>query len=390
MSEPPKNPSAQPDRRPVVSSDFVIAFEDGAAVEKRLSRELAPVDVYRKKEGADLCDTVVDSKYRILRRLGGGGMGCVYLAEHMLLQKKVAVKVLLPEWSKKPVIVERFLREARASSRVRHDNVIAVQDHGITPEGLAFMVMEYLEGQELRHLLQQEGVLPWPRVRRILRQIASALSAAHAKYVYHRDLKPANIFMVHKAGEQDFVKIIDFGIAKIADEDETRQLTRSGMILGTADYMSPEQARGRAVTHLSDQYSLGIVAYEMLTGKVPFHDETFMGTLEKHVFGHLVPPRQLRPEIPETVEFLVCRLLEKEPEKRFYDVDELCRALEMIGDDGEVRVPDEGGRWKAILFWSVLFSLLALAAGAFWWASTAQGSVREENAAAHFADPGTP
>ena len=375
MPDPPKTPSSQDDRRPVVSSDFVIAFEEGAPVEKRLSRELAPVDVYQKKE-KDLSETVVDGKYRILRRLGGGGMGCVYLAEHMLLQKKVAVKILLPEWSKKQVIVERFLREARASSRVRHDHVIAVQDHGITPEGLAFMVMEYLEGQELRHLLQQEGPLPWPRVRGILRQIASALSAAHAKYVYHRDLKPANIFVVQKPGERDFIKIIDFGIAKIADENETRQLTRSGMILGTADYMSPEQARGRAVSHLSDQYSLGIVAYEMLTGHVPFHDETFMGTLEKHVFGQLIPPREVRPEIPPSVDFMVCRMLEKEPEKRFYDVDEVARVLEAIGDDGEIPAPDEGGRWKIILFWSLLFSMLALAAGAFWWASTAQGFVR--------------
>ena len=376
MPEPPQNPASPPDRRPVVSSDFVIAFEDGAAVEKRLSRELAPVDIYQKKEGNDLCDAVVDGKYRILRRLGGGGMGCVYLAEHMLLQKKVAVKVLLPEWSKKPVIVERFLREARASSRVRHDHVIAVQDHGITPEGLAFMVMEYLDGQELRDLLRQEGPLPWPRARKILRQIASALSAAHSKYVYHRDLKPANIFVVLKPGEQDFVKIIDFGIAKIADENETRQLTRSGMILGTADYMSPEQARGRAVTHLSDQYSLGIVAYEMLTGRVPFHDDTFMGTLQAHVFGQLIPPREIRPELPENVEFLVCRMLEKEPEKRFFDMEEVIRALELIGDDGEVCSPYAGGRWKDILFWSLLFSLLALAAGAFWWANTAEGLPR--------------
>lgn len=368
MKEPPSPPPSENERRPAVSGDFVVAFEDGVAVEKRASRELAPVDMYQKKETAPLVDTVIDGKYRVLRRLGGGGMGSVYLAEHVLLQKKVAVKVLLPEWSKKPIIVERFLREARASSRVRHEHVIAVQDHGITPEGLAFMAMEYLEGMELRHLLQQEGPLSWPRTRGILRQIVSALSAAHAKYVYHRDLKPANIFMVHRSGEPDFVKIIDFGIAKIADESETRQLTRSGMILGTADYMSPEQARGRAVTHLSDQYSLGIVAYEMLTGRVPFHDETFMGTLEKHVFGELVPPRHERPGLSPSVDFLVCRMLEKEPEKRFLDMEEVARALELIDDDGQPRLPGGGAdRWKAVLFWSVLFSLLALAVGAYWW-----------------------
>jgi len=368
MKEPPSPPPSENERRPAMSGDFVVAFEDGVAVEKRASRELAPVDMYPKKDASPLVETVIDGKYRVLRRLGGGGMGAVYLAEHVLLQKKVAVKVLLPEWSKKPVIVERFLREARASTRVRHEHVIAVQDHGITPEGLAFMVMEYLEGMELRHLLQQEGPLPWPRARGILRQIVSALSAAHAKYVYHRDLKPANIFMVHRPGEPDFVKIIDFGIAKIADESETRQLTRSGMILGTADYMSPEQARGRAVTHLSDQYSLGIVAYEMLTGRVPFHDETFMGTLEKHVFGELVPPRHERPGLSLSVDFLVCRMLEKEPEKRFLDMEEVGRALELIDDDGQARPPGGGAdRWKSILFWSVLFSLLALAVGAWWW-----------------------
>jgi eukaryotic-like serine/threonine-protein kinase len=373
MKEPPSAPPPSPtppgnERPPAMSGDFVVAFEDGVAVEKRASRELAPVDMYPRKDPAPLVDTVIDGKYRVLKRLGGGGMGAVYLAEHMLLQKKVAVKVLLPEWSKKPIIVERFLREARASTRVRHEHVIAVQDHGITPEGLAFMVMEYLEGQELRHLLQQEGPLPWPRVRGILRQIVSALSAAHAKYVYHRDLKPANIFMAHRPGGGDFVKIIDFGIAKIADEDETRQLTRSGMSLGTADYMSPEQARGRAVSHLSDQYSLGIVAYEMLTGRVPFHDDTFMGTLQKHVFAELVPPRDVAPEISPSVDFLVCRMLEKEPEKRFLDMDEVARALELIEDDGQARgAGGAGAAWKAVLFWSLLFSLLALAVGAWWW-----------------------
>jgi serine/threonine protein kinase len=140
------------------------------------------------------------------------------------------------------------------------------------------------------------------------------------------------------------------------------------MILGTADYMSPEQARGRQVTHLSDQYSLGIVAYELLTGKVPFHDETFMGTLEKHVFGELVPPREVLPGIPPSVDFLVCRMLEKEPEKRFLDVEEVLRALKLIDDEGQARAPVAAAdRWKAVLFWSLLFSLLALAVGAYWW-----------------------
>lgn len=375
MTEPRDPASNAPDGRPpVASGDFVIGFDEaGAPVEKRLSRELAALDVYKKREEADLRDTVVAGKYRILKRLGGGGMGCVYLAEHVMLRRKVAVKVLLPEWSQKPAIVERFLREARACARVSHENVISVMDHGVTPEGLAFMAMEYLEGEELRHLLLREGKLPWPRARRILRQAALALSAAHVKYVVHRDLKPANIFILSRPDEPDFVKIIDFGIAKIADESETRQLTRSGMILGTADYMSPEQARGKAVNHLSDQYSLGVVAYEMLTGRVPFHDETFMGTLEKHVFGELVPPRVWAPEIPENVDFIVRRMLEKDPAHRFADMDEVVSAMDMLDDEGRLTSPPEGASLKNILFWTLLFALLALAAGTFFWAQSAFG-----------------
>ncbi len=369
-----------------MSGDFVIGFDDaGIPVEKRISRELAPVDVYRKKEEADLQGTVVAGKYRILKRLGGGGMGCVYLAEHVMLRRRVAVKVLLPEWSQKPAIVERFLREARACARVTHENVISVLDHGITPEGLAYMAMEYLQGEELRHILRREGRLPWPRARRILRQAAQALSAAHVKFVVHRDLKPANIFIVPRPDDPEFVKIIDFGIAKIADETETRQLTRSGMILGTADYMSPEQARGKAVTHLSDQYSLGVVAYEMLTGRVPFHDETFMGTLEKHVLGELVPPRVWVPELPENVDFLVCRMLEKDPGRRFADMDEVVAAMDMLDDEGRVvAAPD--GKWKSIVFWTLLFSLLALAVGAFLWTRSAFGQTPGSDEQAHSCD----
>ena len=361
-------------RSPVVSGDFLIAFDDaGAPVEKRISQELAAVDVYKKKEEANLQNTVVAGKYRVLKRLGGGGMGCVYLAEHVMLRRKVAVKVLLPEWSKKPAIVERFLREARACARVNHENVISVLDHGITPEGLAYMTMEYLEGEELRQLLLREKKLPWSRARHILRQAASALSAAHIKYVVHRDLKPANIFIVPRPDMPDFVKIIDFGIAKIADENETRQLTRSGMILGTADYMSPEQARGKTVTHLSDQYSLGVVAYEMLTGKVPFHDKTFMGTLEKHVFGELVPLRVLAPEFPVNVDFIVCRMLEKDPSHRFTDMDEVIAAIDLLDDAGRVMAPLSIRSWKTVLFWTLLVSLLALVVGFFFWAQSASG-----------------
>ncbi len=370
MTEPPVgNQNEDKSRAPAVSGDFVIAFEDGAPVEKRMSRELALADVHRQKDGPDLSDTVLDGKYRVIRRLGGGGMGCVYLAEHQVLQKKVAIKVLLPEWSTKPVIVERFLREARAASRISHQHVIQVVDHGVTSEGLSFMVMEYLEGQELRHMMYKEGPLPWSRVRPILLQIADALSAAHAKYVYHRDLKPANVFLVRHPTGNDYVKIIDFGIAKIADENETRHLTRTGTILGTADYLSPEQARGRPITHQSDQYSLGIIAYEMLTGKVPFHDETFMGTLEKHVFAPLVPPRELKPDIPVNVEQLVIRMLEKEPESRYDGMEEVLQVLQLLDDGGHCKVPEpeSGSGKKELAFWATVILLLAAGAAAAWY-----------------------
>ena len=200
-------------------------------------------------------------RYRIERKLGEGGMGAVYLGHHVALEKKVALKVLHGEFVRKADLIERFLQEAKAASKIRHDNVIDITDFGQTDDGLVFFAMELLDGRDLAEelgLAQLAGeVMPWPRTRHIFLQICAALSAAHAKGIIHRDLKPENIYLVERLGQKDFVKLLDFGIAKLTEvNDEGRKLTKTGMLFGTPEYMSPEQARGEKVDQRVDVYAM--------------------------------------------------------------------------------------------------------------------------------------
>jgi serine/threonine protein kinase len=281
-----------------------------------------------------LLGRVISERYRILGKLGEGGMGAVYLAEHVFIHKKVALKILAHDLARREELAARFLQEARAASRIGQENVIDISDFGQTPDGLVYFAMEYLEGRDLGMLLRQEGALPWARTRDIIVQMGKALRAAHAQGIVHRDLKPENIFLIEREGRRDFVKLLDFGIAKVsaAPGEEGPRLTRTGMIFGTPEYMAPEQAEGKPADHRVDIYALGCVMFHCLTGKPPFEAESFMAMLTKHLLEPAVAPSARRPDldIPPAVDALVLKALEKPREQRWDSVDQLMAALNAV------------------------------------------------------------
>jgi serine/threonine protein kinase len=281
-----------------------------------------------------LVGRVLSDRYRIVRKIGEGGMGVVYQAEHALIGKKVALKVLFPELTRRTDLVARFLQEARSASRIGHENVIDISDFGQSPDGLVYIAMEYLEGEDLGRLIKTTGPLPWERARPILMQIAKGLRAAHDHGIIHRDMKPENIFLTQREGYPDFVKVLDFGIAKVVNLDEDGpRLTQTGMIFGTPEYMSPEQAQGQTPDHRVDIYAVGCIMYHLLTGQAPFVADTFMGILTKHMLEPVIPLRKRRPdlEISEEVEAIAMRAMEKDRDKRWQDMNAFYRAMGAVG-----------------------------------------------------------
>jgi eukaryotic-like serine/threonine-protein kinase len=283
-----------------------------------------------------LIGLVLSERYRIIRKLGEGGMGTVYQAEHALIEKRIALKVLFPELTRRTDLVARFLQEAKSASRIGHENVIDISDFGQSPEGLVYIAMEFLDGHDLGHVIKTEGPQPWARARPILMQIAKALRAAHEHGIIHRDMKPENVFLIQREGRPDFVKVLDFGIAKVVNVDDGGpRLTQAGMIFGTPEYMSPEQAQGQMPDHRVDVYAVGCLMYHLLTGEVPFTADNFMGILTKHMLETVVPPRARKPElgIPADVEAVCLRALEKDRDKRWQDMDAFYRALGAAGGE---------------------------------------------------------
>jgi serine/threonine-protein kinase len=258
--------------------------------------------------------------YQIIEELGRGGMAVVYRAYQQSLNRFVAIKVLPPQLAFEREFVDRFLREARAAAGLRHPNVVVIHDVG-EQGGIYYIVMEYLKGQTLRDLVEREGSLPPARAARILEQMASSLDYAHGEGFVHRDVKPANIFI----GEGDRVTLTDFGIAKAASE--AQQLTRTGTLVGTPEYMSPEQAEGRTVDHRTDLYAMGVVLYQMLTGRVPFKGTTAHATLHALIYEPPPPPRQLNPDLSQPVETVLLKSVAKEPDQRFQRGAEMVAAL---------------------------------------------------------------
>ncbi len=269
-----------------------------------------PVDFPKEESaGVDFTGRIIDHRYRVIERIGEGGMGKVYLGEHADIGKEVAIKILHPAYSHEQDLVERFRREARAASRIGHPNIIDVTDYGSTEEGCAYFVMEYLDGIDLADVLSHERRLEGTRACQIAVQICRALAAAHAAGVVHRDLKPENIFLVSRDGKADFVKVLDFGIARSAGRS---RLTNPGVAMGTPEYMAPEQARGGPVDKRSDIYSVGALLYEMVTGSPPQLRD-----------GELVAPRALRKEVPVEIDRTIMQALEPDLERRYQTMTQL-------------------------------------------------------------------
>ena len=267
--------------------------------------------------------SVIGGRYKIRRLSGEGGMGRVYEAEHIDIGKRVALKILHPAYSQTPDLVERLRREARAASKISHPNVVDVTDSGTTDDGAFFFVMEYIEGIELGELIFREKRLDVARSLLITAQVCRALQAAHDVNVIHRDLKPENVLILSRDGQKDFVKVLDFGIAKSPErEDEngqgqsSRRLTHPGMTMGTPEYMAPEQAAGKPADPRSDIYAVGGILYEMLSGNPPYDGSNFMEILHKKANQAPLPLLSLRPDVPPEIEALIMRTLAKDPADR--------------------------------------------------------------------------
>ena len=272
---------------------------------------------------------VVNDRYEIDKMMGEGGMGAVYEVRDRHLGQKMALKVLHAALQTHDKAVRRFQREARAAATMNHPNICRVSDFGVTPEGIAYLVMEHLDGVDLFDMLVKERFMRPKRVIPIAAQIAGGLGHAHGHGIIHRDLKPENVFLVAGMPPPDYIKVLDFGIAKMAHGDEGPRLTATGEVVGTPEYLSPEQAGGRTVDHRCDLYSLGIILYRMLAGRLPFQDSNKLRLVRRQVseapqpFSTLVLPQQVPPQL----EAVVMRLLEKEPDRRYQTSEEVQRAL---------------------------------------------------------------
>ena len=270
---------------------------------------------------------LLGGRYRLLRKVGAGGMGEVFEAEHALIHRRVAVKILQRNLASDPQAIERLQREAQSTSGLGHPNIVDTLDFGYSDDGQVFLVMEWLEGENLDQRLQR-GPIEITTALEIAAQAAAGLAEAHDHGVIHRDLKPANLFLVHDRRGAMVVKVLDFGIAKLAIH-ETR-LTGTGVLVGTPNYMAPEQAYGDPVDARADLYALGVILYEMVTGAVPFHADSPLAVLHQHTSRMPSPPSAVAPDrgISPEVEVLVMRCLAKKPDDRFGSMHELAQAID--------------------------------------------------------------
>jgi eukaryotic-like serine/threonine-protein kinase len=275
-----------------------------------------------------LINTLFDGRYRVLRKLGSGGMANVYLAEDEELGRRVAVKILNDRYANDDLFIERFRREAKSAAGLSHPNIVSIYDRG-EAEGTYYIAMEVIEGRSLKELIMTRGALPIGTAIGYAKQLLEALRFAHRHGIIHRDIKPHNVLVSadqHAKANEPRLKVTDFGIARHG----ASQMTEAGSIMGTAQYLSPEQARGAPVTAASDLYSAGVVLYEMLTGKVPFTGDSAIEIAMKHVNDLPAPPSALRPEIPTELDQIVLRALAKDPGERYQSAEEFIEDLERV------------------------------------------------------------
>jgi serine/threonine protein kinase len=282
---------------------------------------------------------VLDNKYELTRVLGEGGMGAVYEANHKLIGRKVAVKLLHAEYAQEDDIVTRFQREAQTAAAIGHDHIVDITDMGVTDTGELFIVMESLQGLDLSDLIKTGEKFSFERACHIMIQVLSALEAAHEKGIIHRDLKPGNIFLITHSGVSDYVKLVDFGISKVraAEDDLAKGLTRTGELLGTPAYMAPEQARGDIdITPATDVYAAGVILFEMLTGTLPYRADALPMLLMKILTEKHDDPRAFRPDIPTELVQAIDQALEKAPEDRFENAAAMRRVFTPFSPDTAV------------------------------------------------------
>jgi serine/threonine-protein kinase len=343
-------PSATPQPRPSSNSlSDLIGSGDAASLPKICStcqsrypldflvcpRDATPLTV-EGQEGVDpLIGKVLGEAYQIVRLVGEGGMGRVYEARHLRLKdRRFAIKVLHPDLARDPEIVARFQREAESASSIGHPNVIDVYDVHKTHDGVPYIVGEFLEGREFGGQLEQSGHVDAPTAVHVARQVCRALSAAHKRGIVHRDMKPENVFLVEHDGVVT-VKVIDFGISKVGQAGKTN-LTKTGMIMGTPSYMSPEQARGDKVDHRADVYAVGAMIYHALTGKKPFDSDDPASTLSLVLTEEPERPRKLNADIPEGLELVVQRAMAKDASDRYATMADLDAALAPFDTSGSI------------------------------------------------------
>ena len=294
---------------------------------------------------SDLVGQVVADRYHVIKKLGEGGMGQVYLAEHVKMGRRSAIKVMNPSMVHDPDAVARFNREASNASRITHPNVCAIYDFGETPDGLIYLAMEFIEGEPLTDLLERDGALPVRRAVGIFAQVANALQAAHDLGIVHRDLKPDNIMLAQKKGG-DQVKVVDFGIAKAVGGDETGQkVTKTGLVVGTPEFMSPEQLSGDTLDGRSDLYSLALVFFRMLAGKLPFEATTVQETMIKRLTDEPTKLAESRPDLtfPAGLQAVLDTALTRTPAERYQTVAKFADDVASVTGVGRGATSRGGG-----------------------------------------------